>query len=298
MPAVPEQAHVLERLSGLGKEQRSIRAVVLTSTRAKPDAPVDVLSDYDVILFVTEADAFSRDDAWQSAYGRPLVRWGDQKQLHGLTIYFRGVVYDNGVKIDYSIWPEALLELIAAHPRLPDGLDVGYRVLLDKDGRTAAWPQPTHQAHIPAKPTNAEYHALVEEFWWSTTYVAKSLWRREVVHAKFTLDNDAKFVALRRFLEWRIEIDHDWSLKPGAYGRGLERLLPADIWTELASTYVGTDIEENWKALFCTTALFRRVATEVGVALGYAYPRELDAAMTAHLERVRKLPVQGRAASG
>ena len=100
MPAVPEQAHVLERLSGLGKEQRSIRAVVLTSTRAKPDAPVDVLSDYDVILFVTEADAFSRDDAWQSAYGRPLVRWGDQKQLHGLTIYFRGVVYDNGVKID------------------------------------------------------------------------------------------------------------------------------------------------------------------------------------------------------
>lgn len=67
--------------------------------------------------------------------------------------------------------------------------------------------------------------------------VAKSLWRGEGVFAKFMLDYDAKFVALRSFLEWRIETDDDWSLKPGAYGRGLERLLPADIWSELASTY-------------------------------------------------------------
>ena len=96
------------------------------------------------------------------------------------------------------------------------------------------------------------------------TYVAKALWRGEVVFAKFALDYDAKFVALRRVLEWRIELDHDWSLRPGAYGRGLERLLPADISAELASTYVGTGIEENWDALFRTTALFRRVATEVG----------------------------------
>jgi aminoglycoside 6-adenylyltransferase len=79
----------------------------------------------------------------------------------------------------------------------------------------------------------------------------------------------------------------DW--KPGAYGRGLERLLPADIWSELASTFVGTGIEDNWNALFRTTALFRRVATEVGLALGYAYPQRVDDALTAHLGRVRKL---------
>ena len=168
-------------------------------------------------------------------------------------------------------------------------LGVGYRVPLDKDARTSGWQPPAYRAHIPAQPTKAEYDALVDEFWWDTTYVAKSLWRGEVVFAKFSLDYDAKFVALRRFLEWRIEIDHDWSLKPGAYGRGLERLLPADIWSELASTYVGTGIEDNWTALFRTTALFRRVATEVGHSLGYAYPEQLDDAVTAHLDRVRKL---------
>ena len=111
-----------------------------------------------------------------------------------------------------------------------------------------------------------------------------------MVFAKFALDYDAKFGALRRFLEWRIELDHDWSLKPGAYGRGLERLLPGDIWSELAGTYVGTDVEDNWNALFRLTALFRRVATEVGDALGYVYRRDLDDALTRQLEDVRNLP--------
>jgi aminoglycoside 6-adenylyltransferase len=263
--------------------------MILTSSRAKPDGRADVLSDYDVIVAVRDAAAFAANDAWVLGYRRPLVRWGDQHELYGMTTYFRGVIYEDGVKVDYTVWPDALLERVAEEPALPECLDVGYRVLLDKDARTSGWQPPTYQAHIPAKPTKAQYDALVDEFWWDTTYVAKSLWRGEVVFAKFSLDYDAKFVALRRLLEWRIEIDHDWSLKPGAYGRGLERLLPADIWSELASTYVGTGIEDNWNALFRTTALFRRVATEVGLALGYAYPQQVDDALTAHLGRVRKL---------
>jgi aminoglycoside 6-adenylyltransferase len=139
-------------------------------------------------------------------------------------------------------------------------------------------------------PTSHEYEALVEEFWWDTTYVAKALWRGEIVFAKFVLDHDAKLVALRRMLEWRIGLEHDWSLRPGAYGRGLERLLPADLAAELVDTYVGADVAENWEALFRTTSLFRRVATEVGDALGYRYPVDVDQAMTAQLEAVRRMP--------
>ncbi len=166
-------------------------------------------------------------------------------------------------------------------------LDVGYRVLLDKDGGTTQWQPPTYRAHIPAKPTEAEYRALIDEFWWDTTYVAKALRRGELVFAKFALDYDAKFVALCRLLEWRIQLDYDWSVKPGAYGRGLERLRPTDVWAELARTYVGIEPDENWDALFATVALFRRVAKDVGGALGHAYPEELDERMTAYLDGVR-----------
>jgi aminoglycoside 6-adenylyltransferase len=228
-----------------------------------------------------------------AAYGHPLVRWGDEHVLYGGTTYFRGVVYDDGVRVDYTLWPDELLVRVSAAPSLPADLDVGYRVLLDKDGATAGWPAPTYRAHVPPKPTREEFDALVHEFWWDAICTAKALWRGEIVFAKFCLDYDAKLVALRRFLEWRIELDHDWSIRPGVYGRRLERLLPEDLWSQLAGTYVGAGVEENWDALFRTTALFRHVAREVGDALGYAYPLELDSRLTAHLEDVRSLPRAG-----
>lgn len=294
MPPLPDEADVLARLVAWGEAQPLIRALVLTSSRARADDSVDLLSDYDVIVAVSDATAFAADEAWTSGYGQPLVRWSDKHELYGVTTHFHGVVYADGVKVDYTIWPDALLERISQAADLPEDLDVGYRMLLDKDGRASGWPAPTYRAHIPAQPTEAEYRALVEEFWWDTTYVAKSLWRREIVFAKFSLDYDAKFGALRRFLEWRIELDHDWSLRPGAYGRGLEEHLPADFWSQLSGTYVGTEIEDNWNALLRTTALFRRVAVEIGDKLGYPYPHDVDEAVTAHLEGVRRLPSRRR----
>lgn len=62
-----------------------------------------------------------------------------------------------------------------------------------------------------------------------------------------------------------------------------------DTWFEFASTYVEEDIDENWDALFKTTSLFRRVAIEVGVALGYAYRYDLDDRVTRYLQGIREL---------
>jgi aminoglycoside 6-adenylyltransferase len=291
---VPEEADVLERLVAWAETQPSVRATILTSSRARADETVDQLSDYDVIIAVTDPDTFLRNDVWLSAYRPPLARWGDEDELFGLGTTFRGVVYDDGVKIDFTIWPEELLARVAERDELPEGLDVGYRVLLDKDGRTAAWKPPTYRAHIPRRPTEEEYRALVEEFWWSSTYVAKSLWRDELLPAKFALDLDMKLGPLRRFLEWLIEIDHDWSLPPGKLGRDFARTLRPDLWSELRSSYVGPKLDENWDALFRTTALFRRVATEVGDDLGFAYPQDVDDGITAQLKAVQNRPPRRR----
>ncbi len=135
-----------------------------------------------------------------------------------------------------------------------------------------------------------EYQALVEEFWWGTTYVAKSLWRDDLVFAKWVLDQDLKLETMRRMLEWRIEVDHNWSVKPGVQGRGLKQLLPPNIWSEFAGTYVSLDVEATWAALYRVIALFRQVAADVGDALGYTYPQEVDDLVSAYLEAIRKMP--------
>src|SRR5260370_41883584 len=175
MMHIPQEKEVVDKLVVWGTTHLLIRAMILTSSRTRPDGPVDLLSDYDLILAVSEVESFAFDDAWTFDYGKPMVRWGDQGEMHGLATYFRGVVYQDFVKIDYSIWPVELLERIEASALLPDGLDVGYRVLLDKDGRTAGWKQPSYQAFIPARPTEAEHEALVEAFCGGTTYLTTSL---------------------------------------------------------------------------------------------------------------------------
>ena len=284
-----QEVDVINRLVQWARSQPLVRALVLESSRASENAPVDILSDYDVILVVSDMKPFSQHETWLQDFGKILVLLRDKGQMHGLKHYNRLVLYEDGTKIDYIIWPVALLQKVLAEPRLPDVLDHGYRVLVDKEHLAQGLKPPTFTAHIPKKPTEKEYEALVEEFWWETIYVAKNLWRDELIQAKYNLDFVMKFQLLRRLLEWRIEIDHNWSWKPGAVGRGLKKFLDSRTWGEFASTYVGEDIDKNWDALFKTTALFRRIALEVGDALGYRYPYDLDERVSSYLQSIRNL---------
>ena len=261
---------VIERILAWAEREDAVRVVVLTSTRVHPDGPPDALSDYDVIVALADLDRFDP----LAAYGTPAARWGDEHDVHGTRTFFRGVVYDDGVKIDWTLWPANVPGLVATNG-LTDDLDVGYRVLLDKDGATARWAPATHRAHIPSRPTEAEYVALVEEFWWSATYVVKARARDERLFERFVLDVDLTHGVLRRMLEWLVETERDWRWKPGAYGRGIERELPGDVAAELGAA-VGS-FER-------TVDLFRRVARAVGERLGYAYPAAAEAALTSRPE--------------
>lgn len=290
MPEFPQHEEVLAKLIAWGNAHPAIRAMILTSSLARPGGPVDLLSDFDLILAVSDPAQFVRNGPWLNHYGQPMVRWGDSSELLGETTHFHGVIYEDYAKIDYTIWPAALLERIALEETLPEELDEGYRILLDKEGSTARWKKPTHRAFIPAKPTEAEFLAFIEEFWWSASYVAKSLWRDEMVFAHWLLEQEIKIELLRRLLEWRIEMDHDWSLRPGVNGRGLKTHLPLKIWSDFADTYVGMEREENWDALYRSVHLFRRVAIEVADTLGFTYPQALDDRMRSYLNALRELP--------
>ena len=299
MPDTPEMPdtdpvsddEILGRIVAWAEEQPLVRAVVLESSRTVAGASLDRFSDYDILLVVAETRSFSEDNDWQRFFGEPLTRFGDAKETLGFTTYFRLVFYQDHTKIDFAIWPVALLRAVVERQESTDLLDWGYRALLDKDGLAARLPTPTRTAHIPKKPTEREYLALIEEFWWEATYVAKNLWRDELVMARYNLDVVMRSELLVPMLEWRVELDRDWSWKPGMAGRGLKRALPPDLWAAFERTYAGPDISENWDAALAMTALFRRVAREVGDALGYTYPQAMDDGVSAYLEAVQQLSV-------
>ena len=284
---------VIQQLVHWAERQPLVCAVILTSSRAIPHAHTDAFSDYDVILVLREIKSFYDDRSWLETFGSVLALYRDPLIIdRGLERSVYVTQYESGLKIDFSLWPVELLKRIVSEPALPPEFDAGYQVLLDKTHLTEGLPPPTYSSYIPKPPTDAQYQTTMEEFFLDTTYVAKYLWRDDLIAAKHILDHSLKQEYLLRMLEWRIEIDHEWSVKPGPYGRGLKRWLPPDLWADLEDTYTGAALDSNWSALFRTIDLMRRVAIEVGHRLGYTYPDDLERRVRRYLQTVRESDLQ------
>jgi aminoglycoside 6-adenylyltransferase len=283
---------VIRRLTRWAERRDPVRAMLLTSTRADPSAPVDVLSDYDAVLVVEDVRPFFEDRSWLCDFGEVLVAYWDPihpDPAHGIEQTGNVVQYADGLRIDFSLWPVALLRRIARATVLPDELDAGYTVLLDKDRLTVGMRPPTYEAYVPDRPDEETYLRVVNDFFSDAPYVAKCMWRDELLPAKWCLDVEMKHNYLRPMLEWRMECDHGWSEPTGNLGKGLKKRLPTGVWEELEGTCAGAGIADNWEALFRTMVLFRRVATDVAADLGHAYPLDLDRRVTAYVSEIRDL---------
>jgi hypothetical protein len=202
-----------------------VRAALLTSTRANPHAPVDALSDYDVVLVVEDVRPLFEDKSWLGDFGEVLVEYWDPiypDPDYGIEQTGNVVQYADGLRIDFRLWPVALARRVAEGSRLPDDLDVGYAVLVDKDRLFDEMRPPTYTAYVPSRPDEETYLTVVNDFFSAAPDVAKCLLRDELFPAKWCLDYDMKHVYLRRMLEWRMELDHGWSEPTGNLGKGLK----------------------------------------------------------------------------
>lgn len=278
-----------KELIAWGQEQPAVRAMVLTSSRAIPGQPhVDRFSDYDVVLALSDVQPFYDSRAWLAAFGEVLALYRDpMAEQDGLPCAAYVVQYEDGLKIDFTLWPVEMLRRTAQQDLLPAEFDAGYRVLLDKDGLTAGMRPPTYRGYIPTPPDETRYRATIESFFLCAIYVAKYLLRDDVMAAKHLLDGEMKQEYLLPMLEWEMEIERGWTVKPGIYGRRIKQWLHPDRWAALASTYAGAGIEENWQALYRLSDLFRAASVEVGAKLGFAYPESLDRRARAYLQRMK-----------
>jgi aminoglycoside 6-adenylyltransferase len=197
MSHITKEHKVLHRLTQWAEAQASVRAMLLTSSRTSPNAPMDLFSDYDIILVVRDIHPFFEDRTWLEYFGKVLVVYRDPIQrYYGLENFGYITQYEDGTKIDFTLWPVELMRQVTEDPELPDDLDVGYRILLDKDQPTNGPDPPTYHAYIPTPPTEAAYQNIVEEFFHEATCVAKHLWLDDLLPAKYNLDYAMKQVNL------------------------------------------------------------------------------------------------------
>ena len=214
----PEEG-ALKRIVSWARDRQDIRALVLTSSRTNPRAEVDWLSDYDLVIAVDNPEQYKSADWLVEAYGPVLIGFDPAPPAQAAGQFSRLAIYGDGTKLDWSVWAIGALSVALHAPRLPRSFDVGYEFLIDLDGLAETAPPATYTAHVPIPPTAEEYGAVVNEFWWETSYVGKYLWRGELMPARYSFDVVIRHDLLRRMLEWHVEATHGWSLAPGRNGR-------------------------------------------------------------------------------
>jgi aminoglycoside 6-adenylyltransferase len=282
------QDNTIDKLTAWANRKKDIRAVILTSSRARPNSTVDEFSDYDVILAVEDIQPYLDDESWLEDFGKVLVVYRDPvEERYGFKRFIRVTQYESGLKIDFTLWPVGLLKHVAAMEKLPDYINDGYKVLVDKDRLTRGMKEPSYKAFILKPPTEAEYRTFIEEFFSNAPYAAKFIRRGDFFPLKSML-NFLRYEKLCKLLEWKVETENHWSLKSGVYGKGLQKYLSPEILKEIEDTDAHPGAEDDWDSLFRIIALFRKVAREVGDELGYLYPEELDRRVVKYLHKVKE----------
>jgi aminoglycoside 6-adenylyltransferase len=183
--------------------------------------------------------------------------------------------FADGNRIDLTIYPLARLGEMAR-----DSLSV---LLLDKDGVVEPFPPPHEGDYLPQPPTARQFFECCNEFWWVTPYVAKALWRDELILARQLLDEVLR-AQLIKCLTWYCGSKTMYAVSLGKAGKHFRRYLEPGQYPLLLRTYA--DAGHTWDALLAMAELFRAVAVPVADTFAFDYPYEEDARVTAHLHRV------------
>lgn len=279
------EQEMLELIVDTARNDERIRAVILNGSRANPNARRDIFQDFDIVYLVTDVTAFKYNFDWIRRFGEIMIMQMPEDiqdpppSNDGSFVYL--MQFTDGNRIDLGIYPlEKLTEL---------GKDGLSRLLLDKDGIIEPFAPASERDYLPQPPTAKAFSDSCNEFWWVCPYVAKGLWRGEIIYAKHMLD---KWVRdeLVKMLAWHIGIQTQFLQNPGKLGKHFQHYLEPELWEMLQKTYSDASYDNTWDALYTLGDLFRLVAVQIAEHFGFNYPRGDDERVSAHLRHVRALP--------
>ncbi|BAM46376.1 aminoglycoside 6-adenylyltransferase [Amphibacillus xylanus] len=268
------------------KNDQRVRAVGLNGSRTNPNAPRDIFQDYDVVYLVTEMESFLNQPDWIAVFGERLIMQTPEDMTlfpsELRTRYSYLMLFSDGNRIDLTLVPVEEADQYVNEDKLT-------KILLDKDEIFPELPEPTDQDYWVKQPTSQKYLDCCNEFWWITTYIAKGLWRREILYALDHLNRYGRPM-LYQMLEWQVGIETDFSVSIGKSEKYLERYLEAGNWERLLTTFPNASYESVWQALFNLIDLFRDTATCVANHFEYQYPKDWDQNISTYLSQIKKLP--------
>ncbi|MDM1556250.1 MULTISPECIES: AadS family aminoglycoside 6-adenylyltransferase [Chryseobacterium] len=281
----------LEQIIHWAENNTDVRAVLLTSSLVNPYAPVDRFSDLDIELVFQNRKTYEDTNEWIALFGVPISMVEEDDSVFDGKHAMKMVLYKDHVKVDFKLYQVSEFSEEVQDESLPDDWDVGYRVLIDKDGLTKELKAPTYQSIMIHQPTEKKFKQLLNDFWWDMAYVAKCLKRGDIFYAKFMSEDILRTDYLVPLIEWYIASIHGWNnITTNKHGRLFKKYLSPELWHRVEATFSGSDLEENWAALFAFGDLVHELGTILAEKLDFDYPFQHETDIRNYLKEVKALP--------
>ena len=284
------EREMYQMILDIAKETEQVLAVYMNGSRTNENVPGDIFQDYDIVFVVKETQPFIEDKNWIHRFGNILyMQYPDESpfEFPGESVdkeshYGWLMQFDDGVRVDLTVQSAGY-----AKEHIHD--DKLCRILLDKEGIMPDIPKSTDMDYHVKKPTEAEFAACCNEFWWCSNNLAKGLWREEMPYVQ-DMTNFVVRKELERMLSWISGIRTGFTVSVGKSAKYLYRWLNREEYQSYLDTYFGGSVQDAWRGIRVMCDLFDKAAGETAEKLGFSYNRKEAEAAREFLFHARELP--------
>ena len=249
-------------------ETLQVEAVALSGSRTNSESPKDEFQDYDVVYIVENLNDLLSDLSWLDQFGMRLI---EQHNVLGHRHLYL-MLFEDGNRIDLTLCPkEHMQEWVDS--------EAGFKVLKDDAGLFDMY-QPNSKRYWTAPPSEEEFIASCNEFWWVSTYVVKGIRRNQLIYATDHLYGICQ-QELLKVLAWQVTSDRG-AVDIGKNYKYLFHYLPAEKEKEFSALLDLSSFDKITQSLFSTMKGFDREAQILAQKMGFTYDKEVAEKMIAY----------------
>ena len=264
---------IINKIINWAKKEEPIKVLLLTGSLASK-GPKDELSDYDIAVFTNNIKKYATDDSWIYDIEKVWVYEPCQLYQNNKKYPTRLVIYKDGLQIDFALFDIELLENLTQKDELPVEYNLGYKILLDKDGLTKKLKPPTYKYPYTQKPSKEEFELAIRIFFFEAFKETKALVRNDLWHAKIRDWTTKEY--LLKMIEWNEKATHGWNYDTNYDAKQMQSWVDEKTWNSLYKIFSHFDNEDCWNGLFQTIELFHNLAIKTANLLNFIYPHEMD----------------------
>ena len=247
-----------------------VQAVALSGSRTNPLAQQDDFQDYDIVYIVDNLDDLISDLVWLDQFGERII---EQHNILGERHLYL-MLFEDGNRIDLTLCPKEYIQ------EWGDS-EANFEVIKDEKGLFEAY-QPNLNRYWTCPPTEEEFAASCNEFWWVSAYVVKAIRRNQLIYATDHLYGICQ-QELIKILAWQVTSDRG-AVDIGKNYKYLFHYLPAEKEKEFSALLNLSSIEKVSQSLFATMNVFDREAQSLAQKMGFAYDLKVAEKMMAYAE--------------